>query len=289
MALWVCLAIVPSAAEEPTKNEAPEARAWMGVFLGDAVDGGVHLVAVVPGGPAARADLRVGDIVVQAGELRLTGVRELSSLLARAQPGVTLRLQLLRSGEALTRAVRLSERPPSTVLVRDIAPSPPRPPEVPPVVPPAALVASRAYGLVLAEVTPDLRRYYGAPAEAGVLVTGIAPGRPAAGDGIRVGDVLVQLDDRPVSRVADVDRVFEAARETALAAALIREGQPRVVTLHSAVAPEPPAGTAETLTPQQELAAGAAVDRALRLEIRRLQERIDALKQRLETLEDDQR
>ena len=230
----------------------------------------------------------MGDIVVQAAELRLTGVRELSSLLARAQPGVTLRLQLLRSGQSLTRAVRLSERPPSAVLVRDIAPSPARPPEAPPVVPPAAPVASRAYGLVLAEVTPDLRRYYGAPAEAGVLVTGIAPGRPAAGDGIQVGDVLVQLDNRPVRRVVDVDRVFEAARETALAASLIREGQPRVVTLRSAVAPEPPAGTPETLAPQQEPAAGAGVDRALRLEIRRLQERIDALKRRLETLEDEQ-
>ena len=51
MALSVCLAIVPGAAEEPPKDEAAEARAWMGVFLGDAVDGGVHLVAVVPGGP----------------------------------------------------------------------------------------------------------------------------------------------------------------------------------------------------------------------------------------------
>jgi len=273
MALWVCLANVSVVAQEPTTDEVPEARAWMGVFLGDAVDGGVHLMAVVPGGPAARADLRVGDIVVQAGDLRLTGVRELSSLLARAQPGVTLRLQLLRSGQSLTRAVRLSERPPSAVLVRDIAPTPPRPPEPRPEVTPAAFVASRAYGLVLAEVTPDLRRHYGAPAEAGVLVTGIAPGRPAAGDGIRVGDILVQLDDRPVSRVVDVDRVLRATRETALAASLIREGQPRVVTLRSAAAAARPAD--------------AAVDRSLRLEIQRLQERIDALKQRLETLEDE--
>ena len=43
-----------------------DAKAWIGVWLGDSVDGGVEIVALVPGGPAERAGLLAGDIIPEA-------------------------------------------------------------------------------------------------------------------------------------------------------------------------------------------------------------------------------
>ena len=54
-------------AEEPDEPSAP----WMGVFLGDAVDGGVQIVALVPGGPAQAGGLQRGDVLVRVGGLAM--------------------------------------------------------------------------------------------------------------------------------------------------------------------------------------------------------------------------
>ena len=90
-------------------------------------------------------------------------------------PGELIQLELLRAGRPLERAVRLGER--ATAPVPLSPPAPPFPRAAP--APPLA-GACRVYGLQLAEVTADLRRHYGAPADAGLLVTGIDAGLPAA-------------------------------------------------------------------------------------------------------------
>jgi S1-C subfamily serine protease len=270
-------------AQQRATAPTPDAdRAWMGVFLGDAVDGGVYLIAVVPGGPADRAGLQVGDIVVQADEFRLAGVGDLSGLLERSRPGTSLELQLLRSGAPARRVVALAGRPPSPALVSAIALAPPAV---------AAAGAGRAYGLLLADLTPDLRRYYGAPGDAGVLVTGIEPGRPAADDGFRVGDLLIRLDGEPVRGVVQAERLLRSPRAEQVAASLIRERRAEVLTLTAPTSegdsvPEWAVGDAAA-DGAGGTAARAALDRALRQEIVRLEVRIEKLKHRLGELEDE--
>jgi predicted metalloprotease with PDZ domain len=281
-------------------GEASEGHAWLGVFLGDEVDGGVHVSAVVPGGPAARGGLVSGDVVVQADGLRVLTVRDLTRLLDRARPGAHLDLRLLRSGKTVRCLVNLGERPSSTALLRRVAPSAPPAPRAP--LPPAGTPAPRAgcasYGLVLADVTPDLRRYFGAPETAGVLVTGIAAGRPASLDGFRVGDILVRLGGEAVHDAEDVERVLVSRREEALTASLIRARRAQVVTVRAPHVPAPEeharsAGTEWIEIPvlagagEDDSAAREALDRAVRLEIERLEKRIEQLKRQLESLEDE--
>lgn len=276
----------------------------MGVFLGDAVDGGVHVTAVVPGGPAERGGLVSGDVVVQADGLRVLDVRDLTRLLDRERPGARLELQLLRSGETVRCLIELGERPSSAALLRRVAPSPPPAPrapqvQVPPRAPPSLGSGHAAYGLFVADVTPDLRRYFGAPEGAGVLVTGIAAGRPAARDGFRVGDVLVLLGGEPVRDAEDVDRLLLARRDEAIAASLIRARRTEVVTVRGLdiPLPEEPADDARAKwvggvlsrgSDEEHAAAREALDRAVRAEIERLEKRIERLKRHLESLEADE-
>ena len=53
-------------------------------------------------------------------------------------------------------------------------------------------------GVDLLELTPELRRHFGAGDGAGVLVAHVESGSPAAAAGLQVGDVLVSIDDKPV-------------------------------------------------------------------------------------------
>jgi membrane-associated protease RseP (regulator of RpoE activity) len=145
-------------------------------------------------------------------------------------------------------------------------------------------------------VTPDLRRHFGAPDGVGVLVTGIAAGRPAAVDGFRAGDVLVRLGGQPVSEAKDVERLLLIRRDEAIAASLIRARREEVVTVHGSHIPVSADGTGDArakrieslvlrAADEEDSAARAALDRAVRLEIERLEKRIERLKRELESLE----
>ncbi len=85
--------------------------AYLGVS-GDPADQGVGLkiTDVYPHTPAARAGLRVGDIVVTVDSKKVSGTEQLSKLLGEYPPGETVTLQILRQGKSQTIEVQLDLR-----------------------------------------------------------------------------------------------------------------------------------------------------------------------------------
>ena len=66
------------------------------------------------------------------------------------------------------------------------------------------LAGKRAYvGISLTELTPELREFFGAPKEAGVLVSSVAENRPAAKAGVRVGDVITSVNGKATANYRD--------------------------------------------------------------------------------------
>lgn len=69
------------------------------------------------------------------------------------------------------------------------------------------LGGSRAWlGVSLTDLSPELREHFGAGDDAGVLVSAVADGSPAAKAGVRVGDVIVSLDGKDVESSWDLRR-----------------------------------------------------------------------------------
>lgn len=54
-------------------------------------------------------------------------------------------------------------------------------------------------GVQILGLTPELRRHFGAPEEAGVMISKVEENGPAAAAGLIVGDILTQVDGKPVS------------------------------------------------------------------------------------------
>ncbi len=78
----------------------------------------------------------------------------------------------------------------------------------------ALLEAERGYlGVALVEMTPELRRHFGAPEEAGVLVSRVEAESPAARAGVQVGDVLSAIDGESVRTPSQVARRIGDCRE----------------------------------------------------------------------------
>ena len=61
-------------------------------------------------------------------------------------------------------------------------------------------------GVRLIGITDELRKHYGAPEDAGVLVGGVEPDSPAAKGGIQVGDLITKVDGDEVESSWDLSR-----------------------------------------------------------------------------------
>ncbi|MBW3653485.1 MAG: trypsin-like peptidase domain-containing protein [Actinobacteria bacterium] len=75
---------------------------------------GVIVAAVEPRGPADRAGLRAGDIIVEAGERPVSALEDVFSALRRTEPGDTLTLTVIRDGDRRDVRVQTGRRPPVT-------------------------------------------------------------------------------------------------------------------------------------------------------------------------------
>ena len=103
-------------------DQQPEEGAWLGVTMHrfppmplpgapgqppQQQPSGVHLLRVYPSGPAARAGLRSGDIVVQAGDQRIERPEDLADAVSQREPGDDLELTVVRNGQQIQVTARL--------------------------------------------------------------------------------------------------------------------------------------------------------------------------------------
>lgn len=173
-------------------------RAWLGVSfqeltpelaaafsLGDRARAGALIADVVPDGPAARAGLRAGDVVVGVDGQPVQEGRDLLRAVLGHDIGARIRLDIVRRGRRQPVVLTTTARPDAAATDRPAAQRPR----------PARGSRSPTDGLSLAPLTPEQRSQIGID---GALVTDVTPGSDADRAGLRRGDVIVEADGREV-------------------------------------------------------------------------------------------
>ena len=199
-------------------------RGWLGVHIQDLdpdlaetlgldAETGALVAEVVAGSPAAGAGLEPGDVVTRFGDRDIASVRDLSLAVAARAPGESVTVRIVRDGEPRELEVELGEVSGS----RPVAARPGG----------RADSGNAALGLRLAPLTDQQRERLGLPADVGgVLVADVQPDSEAAAKGVRPGDVIVEVDRRPVDSVdAAAGALRDARRDGSNALVLLRRGQ----------------------------------------------------------------
>jgi serine protease Do len=184
------------------------------------------LVTDVPEGPAQKAGMQAGDVILEFNGERIDDTRELVRVVADTPVGSEVDVVVFRDGseERLSVAIGRLEEEPTLAS----APGPD--------VPDAAPETSRVLGMTVAVLDDALRQAYGLGQDTrGLVVTAVDPDSDAYTKGMREGDVIAEVGQEAVSSPRDMNERIEAAEQAGRNSILLlvrRDGAPRFVALN---------------------------------------------------------
>jgi len=172
-----------------------------------------------PDGPAAQAGIKQGDVITAAGGHDIKTVHELPRLVASTPVGSKLQLTIVRDGKQKTDEASIGEMPQNVASAETEAAQP------------SNGKAVNALGMELFPLDPQLRKELKVPKD----LNGVAVGQVAspAGDlGIQPGDVIVSVDQKPVTTPENAaTQLKPAAAQGNMLLLLNRYGMSRFVGL----------------------------------------------------------
>jgi serine protease Do len=225
---------IPAEAAKPVidsliKGQRPS-RGYLGVglqpldenlapSLGLPKNSGEIVRSVVANGPAARAGLQQGDVIVRVNGQPVTPDATVSYLVANTPVGSRIPLDIIRGGKRGTVTVQVGERPTEEQLAKlsggdtggqtgDTSPQ--------------AVAPQQALGLSLAPLTAELARAANLPPSArGVVITAVDPNSDASEEGLQRGDLIVSVNNQPVTTPAQIVAAVDAARRAGRTSVLL--------------------------------------------------------------------
>ena len=169
--------------------------------------GGVVVDDVVPNSPAADASLKRGDVIQKFNGHTVKNITELRSLVSQVELNKKVELELTRNGSSLKLTAEIKEQPADYLTSRVDPRRTPQTPQTPDEPQNEPDDASPLGSVEVAELTPDALRRLDLPNRIrGVLVTKI---EGEMGE-LRAGDVIEEVNQQPVTSVAEYKRVVGA-------------------------------------------------------------------------------
>jgi serine protease Do len=166
-----------------------------------AQDWGVVLADVSPDGPADKAGVKPGDIVLSLNGRLMTNARQLDVNLYRYSVGQKVNLEVLRGASKLTYSVAVVQREDDPQRFADMVDPAKN------LVPKLGILGI-SIDATIAAMLPDLRNSYG------VVVAARGGDSPYSGDSLQLGDVIYGVNTEPVSSVEALRSAIDNLKES---------------------------------------------------------------------------
>jgi len=188
-------------------------RGWLGVRIQSVTEElaeGLHLdgvygalvASVTEGGPAERAGIEGGDVILTFNGRTVPDMRKLPRMVAETPIGREVEVVVWRKGAETVVKVVLGELEDEQVAAATTGPTEEDAGEVPDL------------GLALGSLTPELRERYGLGENTkGVVITKVDSEGSGADKGLKPGDVIVEVDQEEVSNAAQVSERVQKAKD----------------------------------------------------------------------------
>jgi serine protease Do len=202
------------------RDKGKVVRGWLGVQIQQVTEDlaktlkmkeakGALVSDVTTDGPAEKAGVKPGDVVIGVDDRVLVDNSELSRYIASRPPGATVRLKLLREGVEKSISVTLGTFPDENEQADDNHDEAGKP----------------QVGMTLRELTPELAERLELPrGTRGVVVMDVEAGEAAEEAGLQRGDLIVSVNGVPVESLSTFRSEIEKAQADGLARLRVRRG-----------------------------------------------------------------
>jgi serine protease Do len=182
-------------------------RAWLGVSIGDVSPAigrasglkeirGAIVSEVTTGSPAAKAGIKVGDIILEFNGTEVQNRSQLAYQVGLTPVGNTVKAKIWRNNKEITLDVLLGEMPKSLAQAGSSGETP------------ATEFTNVMNGISVQNLTPQLAQRLNLPSDTtGVVISSIASGTVAQDAGLQRGDVIQEVNRQEVRNVDDYNRI----------------------------------------------------------------------------------
>jgi len=166
---------------------------------------GALVANVSKDGPAEKAGVKVGDVIIEFDGKEVKDSGELPIIVARTAIDKKARMKVLRDKKEVSLTVAVGELKDEEVV--------------------ASAPEKGELGLTVQKVTPQIAETLGLEKTDGVVVTAVEPGSASDEAGIRRGDVILQVDQKSIRSVDEFKKAVAATKKGKGVLFLVRRGE----------------------------------------------------------------
>jgi serine protease Do len=178
---------------------------------------GALVAYVQPDSPGARAGIQEGDVILEFNGRTIMDMHELPRLVANTPPGSEAGVKLIRQGQEHQVQV-------------DVGDIPEEPRQVS-----GDTIPGEELGLTVQELRPDMAQALGLRNMQAIVVTDVEEGSPADEEGLRPGDLILEVNRQQVINLHDFRMALSHTIDMKSVLFLLRRGEN---TLYVALQPE---------------------------------------------------
>ncbi len=178
---------------------------------------GAFIQSVEPGTPAEKAGLERYDVITEVNGKPVEDPNDLKLKIVDIQPGTEIELTIIREGKERKVKVKVAELEPEEEKQ-------------------ISAESRKDLGFSVRDLTPNLARRYGYRTGKGLLITQIRPYSEAERKGLRVGDIILEVNRKKVESVEDLENILRKSQSGDALMLLVRretdgEAQDFIITL----------------------------------------------------------
>jgi serine protease Do len=174
--------------------------------FGLSTENGALVANVYPGGPAEKAGIQAGDVVVAYDGKPIESSHDLPLMVTQTPIGSTAKIEVIRKGDKKTYAIQVGELEQAEQQIAQ------------------AEKTSSELGLAVRELMPEEAQELGLKGQKGVLVMKVAPGSQAEWVGIRTGDVILEVNNAPINNLGDYGNTIRKIRSGEIVRIFVKRG-----------------------------------------------------------------
>ncbi|HYA13802.1 MAG TPA: DegQ family serine endoprotease [Syntrophales bacterium] len=199
------------------KTKGSVTRGWLGISIQDISEDiaenlklkdtkGALVGHVFEGDPADKAGIKTGDIIIEIAGIKIQDTHELMRIVAALTVGEKVKVKIVRDGKSQTFEVTVGERKEEKEIARRGK-------------------IGEFYGMAVQEITPELAKHFGLVDQTGVIITQIQEGSPADDAGLKIQDIILQINKVKISSIKDFLNEIKKDTEGGTVLLLIKRGE----------------------------------------------------------------